>query len=68
MVVLLVVAAVLSPTVPLRYGVHAFALAIDLLRIPWAIGFGLLLALAVRARPVRNRAVLELGLVSYGST
>ena len=66
MVVLLVVAAVLSPTVPLRYGVHAFALAINLLRIPWAIGLGLLLALAMRARPVRDRRAGAEATVSYG--
>ena len=39
---------------------------IDATRIPFAMGFGLVLAAAIRARPVRAAIPVRLGLVSYG--
>ena len=66
MVAVLVVAAVVYATAPLRYGVVCYQLVADACRPVFAIGFGLLLAVAIRARPVRSRWILHLGLVSYG--
>jgi peptidoglycan/LPS O-acetylase OafA/YrhL len=66
MVAILAVAAVLYAAAPLRYGVVVYQLAADATRPLFAIGFGLLLAAAIRARPVRARWILHLGLVSYG--
>ena len=63
---LLMGAAVVYPYFPLRYGVPVWSLGVDLLRPVWGVGFGLLLALAVQARPIRSRILLRLGLVSYG--
>ena len=65
-VVLLVGAAVAYPYMPLGHGVPLWSLGVDLLRPAWAIGFGLLLALAVQAPPLRSRILLRLGTVSYG--
>lgn len=64
--VLLLGAALVSPLAPQRYGLHVFVLVIDSMRIPWAVGFGLVLAVAIRARPVRFGFALRLGVVSYG--
>ena len=64
--VLLIAAALVFPHAPLRYGLNVWALVVDLLRPVWGVGFGLLLAIAVQARPVRSRIALRIGLVSYG--
>jgi peptidoglycan/LPS O-acetylase OafA/YrhL len=69
MLVLLVVAALLGAAVPLRYGVVKYELLSDLGNPLFAIGYGLLIAMAIRTGAwARGRArfLLELGLVSYG--
>jgi peptidoglycan/LPS O-acetylase OafA/YrhL len=66
MVVLLCVAAVMYAAAPLRYGVVVYQLVADASRPLFAVGFGLVLAAAIRARPVRAGWILHLGLVSYG--
>jgi peptidoglycan/LPS O-acetylase OafA/YrhL len=65
----LVAAAVLSSLGPLRFGIGVYQLTLDSSRVPFAVGFGLVLAVAIRSRPWfqrRGRFVLRLGLISYG--
>ena len=64
--VLITGAALLAALAPQRFGLHPFVLMIDASRVPFAIGFGLILAAAIHARPVRSTAAIRLGLVSYG--
>ena len=65
---LIVAAALLSTEVPLGWGIDLYQLAGDASRPLFALGFGLILARAVRARPWERRWSLlsDLGLVSYG--
>jgi peptidoglycan/LPS O-acetylase OafA/YrhL len=62
----LIAGALLNAIAPLRFGLTVYVLLTDASRPLLAVGFGLVLAAALRARPVRSRAVLELGLASYG--
>ncbi len=64
----LVAAALLSADAPLRFGVVPYQLLVDGSRPLFSVGYGLLLAAALRASPwlPRQRWVLELGLASYG--
>lgn len=62
----LVPAAVLGAAAPLRYGVVDYQLLTDASRPLFAIGYGLILALAIAAPPWRARWPLALGLASYG--
>jgi peptidoglycan/LPS O-acetylase OafA/YrhL len=66
--VTLVVGALLNAAAPLRFGVVTFQLLVDASRPAFAIGYGLVIAAAIRARPWGQRApwMLRLGLVSYG--
>jgi len=64
--VLLVAAAIVAPLSPQRWGLEVFVFVIDATRVPFAIGFGIVLAAAVAARQVRASVPLRLGLVSYG--
>ena len=66
---LLAVAATVSSTVTLRYGLAVAAVIHDLMRPVFAVGYGLILMAAIRARPWSESLggwVLRLGLVSYG--
>jgi peptidoglycan/LPS O-acetylase OafA/YrhL len=66
---LLLVAALVLALAPLRYGVAVYQLVADASRPLFAVGFGVVIAAAVRAGPWfqrRGRFVLQLGLVSYG--
>jgi peptidoglycan/LPS O-acetylase OafA/YrhL len=67
-VLTLVAAAVLGAAAPLRFGVVPYQLLVDASRPLFAIGYGVLIAAAIRSRPwkQRSRWVVELGLVSYG--
>ena len=64
----LVPAAILSSAAPLDYGVVAYQLLVDASRPLFAVGYGLIIAAAIRGRPwgARARWPLELGLISYG--
>lgn len=66
--IVLAVACVLSTDAPLRYGVRTYELIADASRPLFALGFGILLARAIRARPWGEHFpwALRLGLVSYG--
>jgi peptidoglycan/LPS O-acetylase OafA/YrhL len=67
--VLLIVATLLGSTAPRGYGIHAYLLLTDACRPLFALGFGIVLAAALDARPWfqrRGRFALHLGLVSYG--
>ena len=62
-------AAVLAEAAPLRFGIVAYQLFVDASRPLYAIGYGLIVAAAIRGRRRGERGgplVLELGLVSYG--
>jgi peptidoglycan/LPS O-acetylase OafA/YrhL len=61
-----VVGALDSADAPLRFGVVGYQLIVDLSRPVLAVCFGLVLAAAIRMRPVRARWALQLGLASYG--
>ncbi len=65
-VAVLVPAAVLGAAAPLRYGIVDYQLLTDASRPLFAIGYGLILAVAIAARPWRARWLLALGLASYG--
>jgi len=65
----LLVAAVLNSLAPLGHGLETFQVVYDASRPLFAIGYGLVLATAIAARPwcrERARFMLRLGLVSYG--
>lgn len=64
----LIAGAVLGASAPLRFGIVPYQLMVDASRPLFAIGYGLLLAAAIRARPWAGGApwLLELGLISYG--
>lgn len=64
----LVPGAVLGAAAPLRFGVVAYQLLVDLSRPLFALGYGLLIGVAIRARPWSRAGgwLLELGLISYG--
>lgn len=66
--VALVAGAALGAAAPLRFGVVAYQLLVDASRPLFAVGYGLLIAAAIRGRPWgrRLRWPLELGLISYG--
>jgi len=61
-------AALLSSIAPLRFGVVPYQLLSDASRPLFSIGYGLIVAAALRSRPwfERRSWVLELGLASYG--
>ena len=64
---LVIPAVVLSALAPLRFGVVPYQLIVDATRPLFALGYGIVVARAVlgrRAAP--SRALLELGLASYG--
>lgn len=66
---MLAVAAILSSHPPLRFGLNVGQLVADGCRPLFAIGYGLVIAASLRARPWgqgRMRWLLHLGLVSYG--
>ena len=68
-IALIAVAAVMSTRPPLRYGLEFGELVTDLSRPFYALGFGLIIAAAMRARPWGREHggwLLHLGLVSYG--
>jgi peptidoglycan/LPS O-acetylase OafA/YrhL len=66
--VTLVAGALLNAAAPLRFGVVDYQLLVDASRPLFAIGYGLVIAAAIRARPWGRRSpwMLRLGLVSYG--
>lgn len=69
LVVALGAAALLGSVAPRRYGVEVYLLLTDSSRPLFALGFGIVLAAAISARPWfqrRGRFALHLGLVSYG--
>jgi peptidoglycan/LPS O-acetylase OafA/YrhL len=59
-------AAVLGAAAPLRFGVVVYQLLVDASRPLFAIGYGLIVALAIAAPPWRHRWPLALGMASYG--
>jgi peptidoglycan/LPS O-acetylase OafA/YrhL len=67
-VVTLVAGALLNATAPLSLGVIDYQLLVDASRPLFAVGYGLVIAAAIRALPWGRRApwMLRLGLVSYG--
>jgi peptidoglycan/LPS O-acetylase OafA/YrhL len=65
-VICLVPAAILGAAAPLRFGVVPYELLVDASRPGFAIGYGLLVALAIAAPPWPSRWLLALGLASYG--
>lgn len=64
----LAAAVLLSSISPLRFGIVPYQLLSDAARPLFSIGYGLIVAWALRARPWAEgrRWVLELGLASYG--
>jgi peptidoglycan/LPS O-acetylase OafA/YrhL len=61
-------AAVLGTAAPLRFGVDAYQVMVDASRPLFAVGYGLVLAAAIRGRPWERHGtwLLSLGLASYG--
>jgi peptidoglycan/LPS O-acetylase OafA/YrhL len=69
LVTTLAAGVLLGSIAPRRWGVEAYVLLTDASRPLFAIGFGIVLAAAIRAHPWfqrRGRFALRLGLVSYG--
>ncbi len=66
--VLLLAGALLGAAAPLRFGIVAYQLLVDASHPLFAVGYGLLVAAAIRARPWAERAswLRDLGLASYG--
>jgi peptidoglycan/LPS O-acetylase OafA/YrhL len=64
--VLLVCGAVLGAAAPLRFGVVPYHLLVDSSRPLFALGYGAVLAAAIRRPRLGSSWLLELGLVSYG--
>ncbi len=66
--ILLLAGALLAAAAPLRFGVTPYQLLVDASRPLFAVGYGLLVAAAIRARPWAAGAgwLRELGLTSYG--
>lgn len=64
----LAVGALLSAIAPLRFGIVPYQLLVDVTRPIFSIGYGLLIAVALRVRTWgrHGRWMLELGLASYG--
>jgi peptidoglycan/LPS O-acetylase OafA/YrhL len=65
-VAVLIPAAVLGAAAPLRYGIVDYQLLTDASRPLFAVGYGLILAVAIAAPPWHARWPLALGLASYG--
>lgn len=66
---LLAAAAVIAATATLNHGLTAYVTIVSVTRPMFALGYGLILAAAIRARPWSDTVgswVLRLGLVSYG--
>jgi peptidoglycan/LPS O-acetylase OafA/YrhL len=66
---LIIVAAIVSSTAPLSHGLVLYVAVVDITRPLYAVGYGLILAAAIRSRPWSESIggwVLTLGLVSYG--
>ncbi|HEY3728267.1 MAG TPA: acyltransferase [Solirubrobacteraceae bacterium] len=62
----LIPAAVLGAAAPLRFGVVPYQLMVDASRPLFAVGYGLIVAVAIATRPWHARWLLALGLASYG--
>ncbi len=64
----LLVAATLFADAPLRFGINVYQLLFDFSRPLFAVGYGLLIAVAIRARPWGGYSSwgFRLGLISYG--
>lgn len=58
--------ALLGAAAPLRFGIDAYQILVDASRPLFAIGFGLIVAVAISAPPWRHRGLLALGAASYG--
>jgi peptidoglycan/LPS O-acetylase OafA/YrhL len=67
-VLALICGALLGAAAPLRFGVVAYQLLVDASHPLFAVGYGLVIAAAIRARPWTGRGdwLLSLGLASYG--
>jgi peptidoglycan/LPS O-acetylase OafA/YrhL len=63
---LLIPAAVLGAAAPLSFGVVPYELMVDASRPLFAVGYGLIVAVAIAAPPWHTRWPLALGLASYG--
>jgi peptidoglycan/LPS O-acetylase OafA/YrhL len=68
MVGALLLGALIGSCAPLRFGVVGYQLIVDISRPLFAVGYGLLIAAAIRSRPWGRQGgwLLELGLISYG--
>lgn len=66
--VLVALGVVLSTDAPLRFGISAYELLTDAARIPFALGYGIIAAAALRSPDWGRHArwALQLGLASYG--
>ncbi|MGB9184386.1 MAG: acyltransferase family protein [Solirubrobacteraceae bacterium] len=62
----LVAGALLGATAPLGLGIVPYQIMVDASRPLFAVGFGLIVAAAIAARPWRARALVALGVASYG--
>jgi peptidoglycan/LPS O-acetylase OafA/YrhL len=64
----LLLAAILFADAPLRFGIDVYQLLVDLSRPLFAVGYGVLIAAAIRARPWGGYSSwgFRLGLISYG--
>ena len=62
----LVAASILGSAAPLRFGVVVYQLLVDASRPLFAVGFGILIARAIRAPAWRVKWALTLGIASYG--
>lgn len=58
--------ALLAATAPLRFGIDVYQLLVDAARPLFAVGYGLIVAAAIAARPWRHRGLIALGTASYG--
>jgi peptidoglycan/LPS O-acetylase OafA/YrhL len=65
-VAVLIPAAVLGAAAPLGLGVVPYQLMVDASRPLFAVGYGLIVAVAIASRPWHARWLLALGLASYG--
>jgi peptidoglycan/LPS O-acetylase OafA/YrhL len=64
----LLLAAILFADAPLRFGIDVYQLLVDFSRPLFAVGYGVLIAAAIRARPWGGYSSwgFRLGLISYG--
>jgi peptidoglycan/LPS O-acetylase OafA/YrhL/SAM-dependent methyltransferase len=59
-------AAILAADAPLRFGVPAYQILVDLSRPLFAVGYGLIVAAAITGPRWRGRRLIALGTASYG--